>query len=659
MSVFLTPNLQPFFAGTYFPKPVFLRLLDQIATIWEEKRQDVIESAESILAQLRLAQAANNDTSAQFSRDALISSSTSLLHDLSQRFDSRYGGFSHRGPKFPSPSQTLNFLITFARALEGTGDENEELLRKKSAVSMCEKTFEGIWEGGVHDHVAGGIARYSVDERWHVPHFEKMLYDQGQLASSALSLSRLLPSLVDHSEDSVKMLQDMTSDILEYVERDLMDNGGAFWGAEDADSKESLEPVEGGKRVPIGKSLEGAFYVWTSAEIDEVLASDPGISELVEPTVASQIIKMRYGIKNDGNVDASSDIQGELNGKNVLYRDANIDSIARTSRLTKDEVETVIAASLKALKVWRDANRPRPHLDDKVVTSWNGLMISAYAKAHVMLPSSYQIHSRALPIVENAAKFIMRELTDIQTMELSRTWRDGARGSKGQADDYAFFIQALLDLYEASSKELYALKAIQLQEKQDELFWDKANGGWFNSRADEHILIRQKDPQDGAEPSAVSVTLSNLIRLSHIDTCRYEHYNKRIDRTIASIAPLLERTPRAVANSLLALIQREAGYRQFIVSGSRRSETVKTYIELIHKTRSLRGMDIILIHLDPDNLPKGLSERNEALKGLVEDIEKRKLEGKDVPEDVRLCTGFTCQLPVSSVKDVEKLVTGN
>ena len=163
-----------------------------------------------------------------------------------------------------------------------------------------------------------------------------MLYDQGQLASSALSLSHLLPRLVDHSEDSVKMLQDMTSDILEYVERDLMDkgpNGGAFWGAEDADSKERLEPVEEGKRVPVGKSLggkslacfdspakvlcstEGAFYVWTSAEIDEVLASASGISELVEPTVASQIIKMRYGIKNDGNVDASSDIQGELNGK--------------------------------------------------------------------------------------------------------------------------------------------------------------------------------------------------------------------------------------------------------------------------------------------------------------------------------------------------------
>ncbi|KAF8329803.1 uncharacterized protein EI90DRAFT_3155219 [Cantharellus anzutake] len=656
MSVFLTPSLHPFFAGTYFSRPIFVKLLNQIDTLWREKRQDVVASAENILDQLRSAQAHRNNPS-RFAGDILKPSKT-LLHSFLQKFDSRYGGFSPRGPKFPSPSQSLDFLITFARTFKDPGISKEELFeQQKKAVQMCEGTLKGIWEGGIRDHVGGGIARYSVDERWHVPHFEKMLYDQAQLANSALNLSLIRPRFDDYAGGSVQMLQDMVSNILEYVERDLMDHGlnaGAFWSAEDADSREQFEVDESGKKIPVGKSLEGAFYVWTTSEIDQVLGAAPSTSNA---EMASHIVKTRYGVKDDGNIEPASDIQGELRGKNVLYHAISMDSLVNIAKIPRENLDSIIKESLKALKTWRDANRPRPHLDDKIVTSWNGLMISAFAKAHMMLPSSYQIQLRSLSIAEGAAKFIMREVMNDQTMELSRTWRDGSRGPNGQADDYAFFIQALLDLYEASNKEFYALTAIKLQEKQDELFWDHEYGGWFNSRADDHLLLRQKEPSDGAEPSAVSITLSNLVRLSHIDTSRYEFYNDRIDRTITSIASLLERAPHALANSLSAFIRRQAGYRQFIVSGPRCSSMTKTYIDLIHKNGSL-GSDVILIHLDPDALPKQLAERNEVLKGLIDDVEKRKLEGREIPEDVRLCEGFTCQLPVSGVDNVKRLVTG-
>lgn len=216
---------------------------------------------------------------------------------------------------------------------------------------------------------------------------------------------------------------------------------------------------------------------------------------------------------------------------------------------------------------------------------------------------------------------------------------------------------------------------MKLQERQDGLFWDETDGGYFTSAKNEHILLRQKDfqvrmcianypcsvcssnfcAQDGAEPSAVSITLSNLARLSHFDTSKNETWNQRISQTLKNIAPFIEGAPRALATSVAALMQQQAGYRQFIVVGSPSSPTVQSYLDIIRR-RFIPNR--ILIHIDPESLPVALAERNEVVKDLVEDIQKRKAAGKTVEENVRLCEGFTCQLPVSSLEGVGKLVAG-
>jgi len=283
-------------------------------------------------------------------------------------------------------------------------------------------------------------------------------------------------------------------------------------------------------------------------------------------------------------------------------------------------------------------------------------MISSYALASLLLPKdgSYPIQSRALNIAEQAAHFVLQNMVDEATYELHRTWRDGDKGPRGQADDYAFFIRGLLDLYEASGKEYYLLQAIRLQETQDRLFWDEKNGGYFTSVEDEYILIRQKDNQDGAEPSAVSITISNLSRLSHFDSSHAELYLNRITETSALLSSMLEQTPRAVAASLAALLCHQAGHRQFIVLGSPSSPAVQGYINIIRGETFIPNG--VLIRIDPDALPTGLAARNEVIKDIVDYVERQRAAGKPIEENVRLCEGFTCQLPVKTLEQVRKLV---
>lgn len=234
----------------------------------------------------------------------------------------------------------------------------------------------------------------------------------------------------------------------------------------------------------------------------------------------------------------------------------------------------------------------------------------------------------------------------------------------------------LLDLYEASGKEKYLILAIKLQRTQDDLFWDDNNGGYFTSVKDEHILLRSKDAQvhlylafsnvctlkwmllqDGAEPSAASITLSNLTRLSHLDTIQTEKYSGKILQTYKSVAPLLERAPRALATSVIALMQQVTGYRQFIVQGSPKSAQVQAYLDVLHRRTFIPNR--VLIHLDPEQPPRELETRNAVVKSLVVDIEERRRQGELIEENVRLCEGFTCHLPVSEAVDVEKLVARN
>ncbi|KAI0088897.1 hypothetical protein BDY19DRAFT_890358 [Irpex rosettiformis] len=626
MSVWLTPDLHPFFAGTYFPKGRFRDILSKLAELWKDDHDRVVASGKSVIEQLQAA----SKMAPSDSPISISSSASTILAYLTRRYDSINGGFGG-APKFPSPAQTTHFLARYA-ALKLTNSETDRDTREKAkkARDMAVTTMLKIWGGGIRDVVGGGFARYSVDERWHVPHFEKMLYDQAQLLTTSLELSLLLPS----SSPNCSTLHAIAANILTYTARDLLSPEGGFYSAEDADSlpalPESSARVIGEKR----QKKEGAFYVWTSQELDDILGKE-----------WAEVFGYHFGVKLGGNVDPEVDREGHLTGQNVLYTAHSVEETAKKFNIASiEEVQIMLDGCLSMLMVYRDEHRPRPGLDDKVLTCWNGLMISALSKASEVLPS---YEKRAIELAENAAAFIHKHLYDSTTGELRRSYREGP-GPQGQADDYAFLIQGLLDLYEANGKEEYVVWAVKLQEKMDELFYDgseEEGGGYYASAPDEHVLIRMKDAQDGAEPSAVSVTLYNLQRLAHFAEDRHAEYQAKADSILRSNSQLLEHAPFALATTVSAGMVADSGYRQYIVSGAPSDPHTQRLLAGIRKAPILNR---VLIHVNPDDPPKELAKLNGTIKSLLDGLKK------DEKPNVRVCENFTCGLPVYDVMEFEE-----
>ncbi|PSS29549.1 hypothetical protein PHLCEN_2v2961 [Hermanssonia centrifuga] len=414
----------------------------------------------------------------------------------------------------------------------------------------------------------------------------------------------------------------MATDIISYISRDLRSPEGGFYSAEDADSLPSND-----SKV----KKEGAFYTWTASQLDELLEDN------------SELFKFHLGVEGDGNCDPRHDIQGELKGQNILYTAHTLEKTAQKFGVALEKTREIIDNSLALLKEYRDKERPRPHLDDKILTSWNGLMISGLSKAVEILDENRDMSSTALKLAEDSASFIRENLYDERTGELRRSYRKGA-GPVGQADDYAFLIQGLLDLYEASGKEQYATWAIRLQEKQDELFYDKEDGGYFASAPDEHILVRMKDAQDGAEPSAVSVTLHNLYRLAHFAEDRHAEYGANAESILRTNSQLLNHAPFALATMVGAAMSANKGYRQFILIGDPKSPQTR---EFIQKIRTKFIPNRVLIYLDPNNPPAELSKLNGTLNELIKRTET------DAKPNIRICENFTCSAPINSVEELK------
>ncbi|TFY61305.1 hypothetical protein EVJ58_g4591 [Rhodofomes roseus] len=669
----LTPELHPFFAGTYFPPGNFRQVLVKLAEVWEEDPERCRSTGKQVIEQLREAtEAARTCPSLpSHTRPSIDSPGSSIA---------RTAGFG-RAPKFPQVSTTTGFLARFAAAeqrspaakvstspssssagqppsaqevlsyldAEPHGEEAGADLEGETgrpakaaggqtdaarALEMAVFTMGRIYAGGVHDHVGGGVARYSVDERWHVPHFEKMLYDQAQLLRSALELYLLVPE----GDPQRAPLLALARSILAYLPT-LTSLAGGFFSAEDADSLPTFDST---------KKREGAFYTWTAAEIDAVLGGvklgEDSLSKGVMK--AADVFKWTYGVEEDGNCDPGHDIQGELKAQNVLYLAHTHEETAHMFGISGVEAERILTDSLAALKDWRAKNRPRPHLDDKFVTAWNGLMISGLALAAEVLPGAEG--RQALGMAEDAAKFIKGSMYDSETGELCRSWREG-KGPRGVTEDYAFLVQGLLDLYEASGKEEYATWAILLQEKQDELFFDEDNGGYFTSAPDEHILIRMKDAQDGAEPSAASVTLANLYRLSHIAEDHHAEFAKKAASVLQSNAQLLEHAPFALGSMLANAMVHERGYVQMIVTESPAASPQSPALKTIRKRFMPHR---VLIHFDPNAPPKKVAKANGTLRSLVEHPEEKPRDG-DVRPNVRVCQDFTCGLPIYELSELE------
>ncbi len=413
MSVFLTPELKPFFGGTYFPpdsrygRPGFRELLEHLGTAWKQERARVEASGTNVTEQLR---ALASSAKAALEPDRALFEAG--FWQFRRMFDAQWGGFGG-APKFPRPV-VLNYLLR-CYAVENNED----------ALEMAVHTLRQMAAGGMHDQLGGGFHRYSVDERWFVPHFEKMLYDEAQLAVSYLETYQITRE---------ERFAEVARDIFSYVLRDLSDAAGGFYSAEDADSPDPENPSH---------AAEGAFYVWRQSEIEALLNQRD-----------AALFCARFGVEAAGNVQ--QDPHGEFGGRNILYEARIEEEAGRSQELSLVETAEVLARAEQVLFAARN-KRPRPHLDNKILTSWNGLMISALAKGYVVLGDE-QYREAA----ERAASFVLSRMHDSKSGQLLRRYCDGEARVAGFLDDYAFLAQGLIDLFEATSDPSWLEAAVDL-----------------------------------------------------------------------------------------------------------------------------------------------------------------------------------------------------
>ena len=522
MSVWLTPELQPFYGGTYFPpsarwgKPGFAEILEEIARAWREDRDKVLQSAAHIVERLR-SFGAQQSTQRQVPPLAILDRAVA---EFESAFDERRGGFGN-APKFPRPSELLFLLREHAR----TGSERPR--------EMVLSTLRAMALGGMRDHVGGGFHRYSVDGEWRVPHFEKMLYDQAQLVLAYVEAAQL-------SGDA--FYAHVAVDTMDYVRRDLTDPAGGVYSAEDADS---IPPELADDEH--AHQMEGAFYIWTDEEVREVLGPD------------ADVFRERYGVRPGGN--APFDPQNEFTNKNLLYTARPIADVASLTAHAAGEVEEILQRGRLQL-LERRSKRPRPHLDDKVRTAWNGLMIGAFARAARVLDGQ----QRFLDDARRAAEFIHTHLWDPASRTLLRRYRNGHAGVDGYAEDYAYLIFGLLELFQADGDPRWLEWALTLQQRQDELFWDEADGGWFSTTGkDPSVLLRLKEDYDGAEPAPSSISVLNLLILSHLTAD--DAMSGRIEQTLRGFSSRAAQMGRAIPMMLAALSTYHAGVPQVVIVG--------------------------------------------------------------------------------------------
>ncbi|MBI4625683.1 MAG: thioredoxin domain-containing protein [Verrucomicrobia bacterium] len=582
LSAWLTPELKPFYGGTYFPpadrhgRAGFPAILQAIALGWRNERDKLVAEANRVIEVLKShheesakSRAPDSQLADGTLREAAGAALTRGFQHLYESFDATNGGFGG-APKFPRASN-LSFLFRLA-ALQGPqSDVGAE------AVKLAAATLRAMARGGIHDHVGGGYHRYSVDEAWFVPHFEKMLYDQAQIAVNCLEAKQATGD---------ERFGWMARDIFDYVRRDVTSPAGGFFTAEDADSENGGLPASGGTedrgrrtQGALGHA-EGAFYVWTAAELRAVLGG------------GFAFLAAHFGVEENGNVAAHLDPHGEFTGKNILVQRRSLAETAGQFALTPEEANDRLLAALARLRDVR-ARRPRPQLDDKVLTANNGLMISALARGSQVLGGRSLLAGDGTPGVDEspasrllreairAAEFVQRELYDPSRGVLFRAWREGRGLNEGFAEDYAFFIQGLLDLYEASFELRWLQWAERLQGKMDELFWDR-HGGYFNSAAgDPSIVLRLKDDYDGAEPAPSSVAAMNLLRLGA--ALNHSGFRQRGVDCIDAFRAQWTRAPHAMPQMLCALELALEPPRHVVLAGDARAEDFRALAAVLHE----------------------------------------------------------------------------
>jgi uncharacterized protein YyaL (SSP411 family) len=551
LNVWLTPELKPFYGGTYFPpedrhgRAGFPSVLRAIAKGWAEESEKLVAESTRVIALLR-ERASGRAEVAQPSEADCPPDLTEPGGDAFEKcfqyfhaaFDATNGGFGG-APKFPRAAN-LNFLFRVA-AIQGRDNE-----AGSAAVKYTAHTLRKMAEGGIHDHVGGGFHRYAVDDGWFVPHFEKMLYDQAQIAVNYLE-ARVATGEEIHAW--------LARGVFDYVRRELTSAAGGFYSAEDADSLRAHGRSE---------HAEGAFYIWAKDEIDAVCGPD------------APLVCAHFGVILSGNVPAQSDPHGEFSGRNILMQRQPLATTAKLLGLDPQTANDRLLAALDRMRAAR-ATRPRPQLDDKIVTAWNGLMISAFARGAQVLGEAALATSAV-----RAAEFLWRELFDETRGVLYRSFRHGRSAIPGFAEDYAFLIQGLLDLYETVFDTRWLVWAERLQATMDALFWDAERGGYFNSAGeDANLVLRLKDDYDGAEPTASSVAATNLLRLAAF-AAEPAKLREQGARTIAAFRPQWEQAPQALPQMLCALELLLEPPRQVVIAGNPRAEDFAALAAVAH-----------------------------------------------------------------------------
>jgi len=610
MSVWLTPTLEPFYGGTYFPpaarwgRPGFVEILEEIARVWREEREKVVQSAATIVGRLRSLRAQGQQGSVPDTRvlDHVVGAFASA-------FDPRRGGFDG-APKFPRPSELMFLLREHART--GATEPRDMALTTLRAMAL----------GGMRDHVGGGFHRYSVDAEWRVPHFEKMLYDQAQLVLAYAESAQVTGQ---------QFYAEVALDTLDYVRRDLTSPEGGFFSAEDADS---VPPEHAHEAHP--HKMEGAFYIWQDEEIQDALGSN------------ADVFRARFGVLPDGN--APSDPQGEFTHKNLLYTARSLEDVASATGRTVEDAAAALRRAREVLLARRTA-RPRPHLDDKVLTAWNGLMIAAFARAARVLDGAVGY----LQDAQRAAAFLRQHLWKESSRTLLRRYRRGESGVDGYAEDYAYLIFGLLELFQADGDPAWLEWAITLQERQDELFWDPVDAGWFSTTGqDRSVLLRLKEDHDGAEPAASSVSVLNLLALSHLigadnglgaGKSGVSGYQDKIERTLGVFVARATETGRATPMMLAALSTYHAGVPQIVIVGDRASEDARALHDVV---RQRYLPTALVIPVAPSN-----QQRVAAVLPWV-----ASMPAKADRATAYLCRDFVCASPTENAGELGRLIDG-
>ena len=578
LTVIMTPDKKPIFTGTYIPKESrfgrigLIELLQRISAKWKSDEQTLKDSAELITRTLTETEEKSSSGQEPGSKEM----ETAYLQ-LKERFDGQNGGFGS-APKFPTP-HNLYFLLRYWKRTED-----------KNALLMVEKTLEAFAKGGMWDHLGYGFHRYSTDRKWLLPHFEKMLYDQALIS---------LAFIEAYQATDNKHYQDIAEHTFTYVLRDLLDEKGAFYSAEDADSE----------------GEEGKFYLWSKCELDKLLGE------------AAPFFIEQFNVLKGGNfVDEATH---EKTGTNILHQ-------LGKEPLEDDEQIEQIENSRKILFEAR-LERVRPGLDDKILTDWNGLMIAALSRGGFIFEKDEYVAA-----ARRAADFILETMRDKEG-RLYHRYRDGHVGLNANLDDYAYFTWGLFELYEATFELKYLRQAMTFVDDMVDHFWDEKRGAFFfTADDDEELIYRRKESYDGARPAGNSVAYLVLQKAS-----RYSgkvDYDKRAAELARSLGHSLFRLPSVHTFFLCGTDFALGPASEIVIAGERGKEDTNLLLSVIRD--GFHPNKVVLFH------PAGLSdEETQELPGHARSCQL--LEGKAT---AYVCRDFTCGLPVTNVGDFAALL---